>query len=193
VSSKDRFVSAVKIAAQVLPVTSALAQWISEIETSKIVGRLDRLEDPLAKYGDRINELTKELYSFVEKQPQDVPSTHLDWKPQLESFKKEILYLEADGLLTGSHRLESGGEFGMGFRLFPGFIALLAVLHADRTEINKLVETIEDARTALNGKELRQTINLPLAVIDAFFTKYSEQGQGLKPGERGTSIYIPHP
>ncbi|HEY4257967.1 MAG TPA: hypothetical protein VGM66_12195 [Candidatus Udaeobacter sp.] len=49
-SIKNWFVPAVKIAAQALPGTAALSQWLDEIATSRIVERLDRLEDPLTKY-----------------------------------------------------------------------------------------------------------------------------------------------
>lgn len=192
-SIKNWFVPAVKIAAQALPGTAALSQWLDEIATSRIVERLDRLEDPLTKYGPRprIKKLTAELYSQLQKQSQDVPTTHLDWARQLDDFKKEMRHLEADGLLDGSHHLGPGGEFGVGFRLSRSFIVLLAVLHGDRSEMGRLVEAIETAQTQLDGKQLRQKINLPLTVIDTLFTKYAEQGQGFKSAEIGSSIYIP--
>jgi hypothetical protein len=194
-SIQNWFVPAVKIAAQALPGTAALSQWLDEIATSRIVKRLDRLEDPLTKYGPppRIKKLTAELYSLLQKQSQDVPTTHLDWARELDDFKKEMRRLEADGLLDGSHRLGPGGEFGAGFRLSRSFIVLLTVLHGNRTEISKLVEAIETARTQFDGKQLRQQINLPLTVIDTFFTKYAEQGQGFKSEQVGASIYIPKP
>lgn len=192
-SIKNWFVPAVKIAAQAFPGTAALSQWLDEIATSRIVERLDRLEDPLTKYGPppRIKMLTAELYSLLQKQSQDVPTTHLDWARELDDFKKEMRHLEADGLLDGSHHLGPGGEFGGGFRLSRRFIVLLAVLHGNRTEISKLIETIETARMQLDGKQLRQKINLPLTVIDTFFTKYAEQGQAFKSEQVGASIYIP--
>jgi hypothetical protein len=194
-SIKNWFVPAVKIAAQALPGTAALSQWLDEIATSRIVERLDRLEDPLTKYGPspRVKKLTGEFYSLLEKQSQDVPTTHLDWTPQFDDFKKEMRHLEADGLLYGSHHLGPAGEFGAGFRLSRGFIVLLTVLHGNRTEISKLVETIETAGTQLDGKQLLQQISLPLTVIDTFFTKYAEQGQGFKSEQVGASIYIPKP
>ncbi|HEY3930127.1 MAG TPA: hypothetical protein VGL89_17275, partial [Candidatus Koribacter sp.] len=114
-SIRNWFVPAIKIAAQVLPATAALSQWLDEIATSRIVERLDHLEDPLTKYGirPRIKKLTIELYSLLQKQSQDVPTTHFDWVPQLDEFKKEMRHLEAD---EGSHRVGPGGEFGVGFR-----------------------------------------------------------------------------
>lgn len=133
------------------------------------------------------------MYSLLQKQSQDVPTTHLDWARQLDDFKKEMRHLEADGWLDGSHHMGPGGEFGVGFRLSRSFIVLLAVLQENRTEISKLVEAIETARTQLDGGQLRQTINLPLTVIDTFFTKYAERGRGFTSEEVGASIYIPKP
>jgi hypothetical protein len=190
-SARNWFVSAVKIAAQAFPLTSPLSQWLDEIETSRIVGRLDRLEDPLSNYGNRAKDLTKILYSLIQAQPQDIPSSHLDWDCQLEPLKKEMRHFEAAGFLTGAHSIGSGGEFSHGFRLSPGFMVLLTVLHGDRAEISKLVETIENTKTDLRGVKLRETINLPITAIDAFFTKYEEQGQGFKSKEVGSSTYIP--
>jgi hypothetical protein len=190
-SAKDWFVPAVKIAAQVLPPTAMLSQWLDEIQTKGIVARLDRLEDPLANYGPKAKELTNILYAFIQSQPQDIPSTHLDWDKTLEPFKREMRRFEAADFLAGSHSF--GGEFSHGFRLNPGFVCLLAVLCADRAEISKLSEAIENAQSHLDGVTLRTSINLPLTVIDAFFTKYSEEGQGLKSETIGSSIYIPKP
>jgi hypothetical protein len=191
-SDKKRFVAAVKIAAQLLPVTSALAQWLSEIEASNVDERLAKLENPLSKYGDRIGDLTKELYSMLEQQPQDIATTHLDWSTRLEPFKKELRHLEAEGLLTGSHCLGPGGEFGAGLRLNHGLIVLLALHHGDHDAVSSLTEAIETTQIQLNGKKIREQINLPLTVIDAFFSGYAGRGQGLKSREIGASAYIPH-
>ena len=185
----QHFVSAVKIAAQLLPVTSALAQWLGEIETSRLVDRLDRLEDPLTKYGPRAKELSQVLYSLVELQPQDIPTTHLDWTPELAPFIKELRYVESDGLISGSHTVSR--EFEAGLRMNPGFIVYLALICGSRRECEKLVQLIEDAKQPLNGRNLAKLIELPLTVIDTFFRQYENMGQGYKSQQIGSSTYIP--
>ncbi len=132
------------------------------------------------------------LYSLVQAQPQELPATtHLDWNPILTPFLKELRSFAAADFLTGSHTIGPGGEFGAGFRLKPAFIVKLAVLHDDRTEISKLTEALDHATNQLVGSELRKSINLPITVIDAFFTDYEQRGQGYKSGQIGESVYIP--
>jgi hypothetical protein len=185
------FLSAVRIAAQLLPVTSALARWLSEIETSRLVERLDRLDDPLIKYGLGAKNLSQILYSLVQSQPQDIPTTHVDWTPELAPLIKELRHFEADGLITGSHAVT--GEFKAGLRLNRGFIVYLALIHRERRECEKLVQLLENAKGPLNGRDLKKSINLPLTVIDAFFQEYENMGQGFKSKEIGSSTYIPKP
>lgn len=194
-SAAKKFVSAVKIAAQIFLPTQILAQWLSEIETAQIVERLDRLEDPLANYGPQAKQLSKLLYSLVQAQSQELPATtHLDWTPKLEPFIKELRAFEAAGLLTGSHAMGRGGEFVRGgFRLSPPFIVYLAVLYDDRAKIAKLVEILDDAKGHLIGKEVQKSVMLPLTVIDAFFSDYAKRGQGHKSGNVGESLYMPKP
>jgi hypothetical protein len=183
------FVAAVKVAAQLLPVTSALAQWLNEIETSRIIERLDQLEDPLTNYGPGAKELSQILYSLI--QAQHVPTIHLDWSSKLAPLIKELRYFEADGLVTGSHAIT--GEFEAGLRLNSGFIVYLALLYGKREEIERLVDLLNDAKEPLDGIEVEKSINLPLTVIDSFFREYENQGQGFKSKTIGTSTYLPKP
>ena len=187
----QNFVSAVKIAAQLLPVTSALAQWLSEIETSRMIERLDRLEDPLTKYGPRAKDLSQILYSLIQAQAQDVPTTHVDWSSTLAPLIKDLRYFEADGLVAGSHAITE--EFKAGLRLNPGFIVYLALLYGDREATEKLVQLLNDAKEPIDGIALKKSINLPLTVIDAFFREYENRGQGFKSKTIGTSTYLPKP
>ena len=172
-----------KVAAQLLPLTSALAQWLNEIETSRLFERLDRLENPLAKYGARARELSQLLYSLVELQPQDIPMTHLDWNPELAPLIKELRLLEADELISGSHTVT--GEFEVGLRINSGFIVYLALINGKQRECEKLVELLEEGKEPLDGQHLKKSINLPITVIDAFFQEYENMGQGFKSKEIG--------
>jgi len=192
-TASKKFVSAVKIAAQLVPVTSALAQWLNEIETAQIVDRLDRLEDPLTNHGPQAKQLSKLLYSLVQAQSQDLPATtHIDWTPGLKPFIKELRSFEAAGFVMGSHRI-GAVDFTEGLRLSPAFIVYLAVLYDDRAKIARLIEMLDDAKEQLIGKEVRKSVDLPLTVIDAFFANYANRGQGYKSGLIGESIYIPKP
>jgi hypothetical protein len=187
----QNFVSAVKIAAQLLPVTSALAQSLSEIETSRMIERLDRLEDPLVKYGPQAKELSQILFALIQAQAQDVPTTHLDWSSKLAPLIKELRHFEADELVTGSHAIT--GEFQGGLRVNPGFAVYLALLHGDREATEKLVQLLNDAKEPVDGIALKKSINLPLTVIDASFQEYENRGQGFKSKTIGTSTYLPKP
>ncbi len=150
-----------------------------------------RLGEPLAKYGGQAKELSAVLYSLVQTQPQDVPTTHLDWDSRLEPFKKELRHMEADGLLRGSHAMGPGGEFKAGLRLNRGFVVYLALLHDMSQLIERLATAIDEATVQLNGRELQKSIELPLTVIDSFFDDYVSRGQGFKSQETGSSLYIP--
>jgi hypothetical protein len=90
-TASQKLVAAVRVVAQLLPTTSALAQWLNEIETSRILERLDKLEDPLTRYGRGAKELSRKLYALVEAQAQDVPTTHVDYTPDLKPFIKESI------------------------------------------------------------------------------------------------------
>lgn len=191
-STADKFVSVVKIAAQSLPVTAALSQLLDEIDSGKIKARLARLEDPLANHGPRAKELTKALYWLIQAQPQDHPSDHIDWSPELEPFIKELRHFESCGFLTGSHAMGPGGVFKVGFRLNnAAFIILLALTFDDPQENARLAEIVDGTKTPLNAVELRKSVHLPLLVIDAYFDSYAERGQGHKSGEVGRSVYLP--
>ncbi len=191
-SFAEKFVSAVKIAAQTLPLTAALSQWLDEIDSGRIKARLNQLEDPLANYGPQAKQLTKILYSLIKSQQQDHPTTHIDWVPELNPFIKEIRRFEASGFLTGSHAMGREGEFTGGFRLNnPAFIVLLALTHDDPEENARLFEILDNAKDHLSGFHLRKSLNLPLVVINAYFSIYAARGQGLKSGEIGSSIYSP--
>jgi hypothetical protein len=193
VSLSDKFVSAVKIAAQSLPVTAALSQWLDEIDAGKIKARLARLEDPLANHGPRAKELTKVLYSLIQAQPQNHPTDHFDRVPQLEPFIKELRHFEACGFLTGSHAMGPGGVFAAGFRFNNApFIILLALTFDDPEENARLAEIIDGTETPLDGVELRKSVNLPLLVIDAYFDGYAARGQGNKSEENGKPVYLPN-
>jgi hypothetical protein len=190
VKLSNKFISAVKIAAQAFPpFAPMLAQWISELESVTINERLNRLEDPLAKYGPRAKELVRVLYRLI--QAQKYPTTRLDITPELKPFVRELNYFEADGLLIGSHTID--GDYKEGLRLTnAAFIVYLAVLNEDEAKITKISEIMDEVTKPLNGAKIGKSIDLPLIVINAFFKKYEEMGQGLVSNEVGSSVYSPY-
>jgi hypothetical protein len=192
VKLSDKFISAVKIAAQAfvpLPLGPMLAQWISDLQSAPLNERLDRLEDPLAKYGPRAKDLARVLYRSI--QIQEHPTTHLDITPELKRFVRELNHFEADGLVTGLHAIN--GDYKEGLRLTnSAFIVYLAVLNETEAKIVKISEIMDEATTPLSGVEIRKSIDLPLTVINAFFRKYEEMGQGVTSNEVGGSSYTPH-
>lgn len=147
---------------------------------------------PLAQYGPKAEELSKVLYSLLEAQPQNQPPTnHLDWTPQLRPFIKELRHLEADGLLDGSHAVNE--EFSGGLRLNHSLIVDLAVLHDDPKQLAKLEDILDNAKDQVLATDIKKSIDLPITVIDAFFSMYERQGQGYKSKEIGSSRYFPKP
>lgn len=147
---------------------------------------------PLAKYGTETEALTKLLYSLIKEQPQNQPPTnHFDWTPKLEPFTGELRALEADSLLDGSHTINK--EFSHGFRLNHSLIVDLAVLHDDAKQLAKLEELLDNAKEQLLASDIKKSVNLPITVIDAFFSMYERQGHGHKSKEIGVSRYIPKP
>jgi hypothetical protein len=147
----EKFVAAVKISGQMLPCTAMLSQWLDEIDTGRMKARLDRLEDPLAKYGPKARELMRVLYAII--RAQDHPTTSVEWTSALDPFRKELRYLEAAGFLDGDHAVT--GEFAKGLRLSnAGFIIDLALLYDDPAKVIKVNETIENSKSRLNGIDL---------------------------------------
>lgn len=190
-TASQEFVAAVRVAAQLLPITSALAQWLNEIETSRILERLEKLEDPLTRYGPKARELSKKLCALVESQPQDVPTTHVEYTADLAQFIKELRRFEADALVTGSHAMTE--EFAAGLRLTPGLVVYLALLYGNRESIEKLIDLLDHAKEPLDGIQVRKSINLPLTVINSFFQEYENRGQGFTSKTIGSSMYLPKP
>lgn len=146
---------------------------------------------PIRQSSSERKELEKLLYSLIKAQPQDHPTTHIDFAPSLKPFIKELRRHEAAGAITGSHTIGADGEFSAGLRLKSSFLVELARLNEDPNTLAKLEELIESAKEPLNGIELRKSVRLPLTIIDAFFNEYEAQGQGLKSREIGSSLYIP--
>ena len=167
-SIAEKFVSAVKIAAQVMPFTAMMSQALDDIETGRIKARLDRLGDPLAKYGSRTKELMAGLYSKV--QAGDYASTVIDWDPAFDSFGKELRELAAAGFLQAQHVV--GAQSAKGIRLTnPGFIIDLALLFDNPAKSAKLNEMIDKSKQPLEGRQLAAAVELPVTVVNAFFKK----------------------
>jgi hypothetical protein len=184
----EKFVSAVKVAAQVTPLTAMMSQALDEIDSARVKARLDRLEDPLAQYGPRTKNLMTQLYSKVKAQ--GCATTRIEWDPVFAPFRKELRQLEAAGFLEGRHAVT--GEFAEGLRLSnPGFIIDLALLFDDPAKSAKLNEIIDGAKQRLSGRELAVAIGLPLTVINAFFQQYQRLGLGITSAAIGEFHYIP--
>jgi hypothetical protein len=185
---KQKIRSIVTIAWSVVPLTALLSQWVREIQLQG-VSAPESLNYPVAKFGPWTMDLIEELYSLVRAQQHS--TTAIEWTPALDLYRKELRSLEAAGFLKGRHAITA--DFGKGLRLTNGgFIIDLALLCDDPLKAVKLNEIVEGAKKSLNGAQLSLSSGLPLIVVNAFFQKYEQMGQGTASRTIGESQYIPH-
>lgn len=185
------FKSVVKIVISPFPGGSVVNQFLAEMESAQVDRRLEILENPLSDFGDDAKPLCHLLYKAVQDHA-DQFTNRVPWSDDLAPYLKTLRRFEACGMLEGSPVLGQTNEYLRGVRLSPRFLVYLGLIGGDAELCKKLSELLDwlASGKGVDGRKIRESIPLPLAVVDAFLTVYEREGQGLKSNEIGASYYI---
>jgi hypothetical protein len=178
-----------KILVTLIPGSSTLLQVVSEFEAAAVQKRLENLEDPLARFGPEIDSLCSRLYEEV--RGIDECTNLVPWNEVYAPHLKMLNRLEANGLIEGAPALFNRNAFERGIRLLPRFVVHLASYYGDAHLCAEMAEGMDQLETGITGDKIREQLPLPPMVIDAFFSIYEEEGQGMKSKTVGYSYYTP--
>ncbi len=172
-----------------IPGSAALLQVVNEFEAAAVARRLDKLEDPLARFGLDMDSLCSVFYAAV-RSSENV-TNRIPWNDDYSPYLKLLHRLEANSLIEGDPALFNRNPFERGIRLRPRFVIHLASYYGDARLCGEMADKMESLQTAATGHRIQEQLPLPLMVIDAFFSVYEEEGQGIKSKEIGSSYYVP--
>lgn len=178
-----------KILVSMIPGSAPLLQVVSEFEAASVAKRLDKLEDPLARFGPDVDHLCPLLYAAVRRIER--VTNLVSWSDDFLPYLKLLNRLEAHGFVEGSPVLFNRNPFERGIRLSPRFVVHLATYYGDASLCAELADGMESLESGVTGQRIQEQVPLPLMVIDAFFSVYEGEGQGMKSKEPGSSYYIP--
>ena len=159
------------------PVASSLVQLQAEIDSKALKERVARLEDPVSYLHKDVPELTRELYRELKLKG----SEKLDFDGHFyNKYSRALAALESQGYIKGSHAL--GKRFAAGLRLVdPTYIMYMCALEEDDLKMQKLLEVVDNCKVGewLDGRRIKEDIDLPLPVIRAVFDIYEAKGFGI--------------
>lgn len=170
------------------PGASSLVQLNSEIESSKVKERLDRLEDPISSLHPDVPEVSSEIYDAVKSSN----SNGVDFDDEFYArSSRPLAALEAYGALRGEHAI--GKRFACGVRVTsPAYMLYMAALFASSKSMSRLVETVDKCEPGswIDGDSVASELGLPSPVVRAVFEIYRDKGYGLMSGEIGSNNYM---
>lgn len=184
----DWLMSIVRIAGASFPGASSLVQLQAEIHSRALLERVSKLEDPISFLHALLPELSKLLYHEI----RTTNSNKLQFdKYFYEKYSRPLAALESHGFIRGSHA--AGKNYAAGLRVTdPSFIMYMCALAEDKQKMETLMKTVDDCPKGkwLNGKQIQESLNLPLPVIQSVFDIYEAKGYGLCSKENGSSNYM---
>lgn len=170
------------------PLTAALVQWHSELESHEMKKALDRLSDPISALHPDVTKLSVELYKQLKKQD----SLHLELEEDFsEKFSRPIALLRSKELIETQASL--GNPYAHKITLSePAYIFYMCKLAENSKTMQKLVERVDKCkiREHLYGAKLGAELDLPLEVIRAVFDLYEKAGCGHSSEEKGPPSYV---
>lgn len=187
-SNMDWFMSIVRIAGASFPGASSLVQLQAEMDSKALLERVSNLEDPISFLHELVPELSKLLYDKI----RTTNSNKLAFDENFyEKYSRPLAALESQGFIKGSHAV--GKSFATGLRVNdPSFIMYMCALAEDKQKMESLMKIVDECPKDnwLNGKQLQESLRLPLPVIQAVFVIYEAKGYGLCSKEIGSSQYM---
>lgn len=184
------FISLMKVVLSPFPGGAVANQILAEIESAETDRRLKLLEDPLAGFGPDAKPLCGLLYGSVRKETQ--VTNKVPWSEAFEPYLKTLRRFDASGLVADEPVLFNSNPFLRGIRIKPRFMVYLAMIGGDDELCRDMADFMDNLLTGVTGTQARERIGLPLPVIDAVFSVYDSQNQGLKSRENGSCYYAPY-
>lgn len=184
----DWLMSIVRIAGASFPGAASLVQLQAEIDSKALLERVSKLEDPISFLHELVPELSKLLYD-------EIKSTNSDKlvfdEVFYEKYSRPLAALESQGFIKGSHAV--GKSFAAGLRVNdPLFIMYMCAFDEDEQKMESLMKIVDDCPRGkwLDGKQIQESLDLPLPVIQSVFDIYIAKGYGLGSKETGSSKYM---
>lgn len=170
------------------PGASSLVQLNSEIESSKVKERLNRLEDPISSLHPDIPDVSSKIYDAVKLSNSNAVAFDDEFYTR---SSRPLAALEAYGAIRGEHAL--GKRFACGIRVTsPAYMLYMAALFSSGKSMSKLVETIDKCEPGkwMDGDSVASELGLPSPVVRSVFEIYRDKGYGLISGEIGSNRYM---
>ena len=184
----DWLMSIVRIAGASFPGASSLVQLQAEINSKALLERVSKLEDPISFLHELVPEVSKSLYNEI----RTTNSSNLTFDDYFyEKYSRPLAALESQGFIKGNHAV--GKSFATGLRVTdPSFVMYMCALAEDKQKMEALMKTVDDCPKGkwLDGKQIQESLGLPLPVIQAVFDIYESKGYGQCSKEKGSSKYL---
>ena len=184
----DWLMSIVRIAGASFPGASSLVQLQAEIDSKALLERVSRFEDPISFLHELVPEVSKLIYDGIKA----TNSNKLEFDDSFyEKYSRPLATLESQGFIKGSHAVVK--SFAAGLRVTdPSFVMYMCALAENKQKMESLMKIVDDCPKGkwLNGKQIQESLGLPLPVIQAVFDIYEAKGYGLCSKEVGSSKYI---
>lgn len=184
------FISLVKVVLSPFPGGAVANQILAEIESVEVDRRLKLLEDPLAGFGPDAKALCGLLYESVRKETH--VTSKVPWSDAFEPYLKTLRSFDASGLVGNEPVLFNSNPSHRGIRIEPRFMVYLAMIGGDEDLCRDMADFMDNLLTGVTCTQVRERIRLPIPVIDAVFSVYDSQNQGLKSKENGYCYYAPY-
>ena len=184
----DWFFSVIRLAGASFPLASSLVQLQSELDSKAIQKRIEKLEDPISFLHVDVSEFSKKLYEIIKKEEESTVSFEEDF---YKRYSRVLAVLESQGFIKGLHAI--GKRFAAGIQIVDAsYIMYMCALHENGEKMAQLVSRIESCEIGkwLNGKHLKDEIDLPLPVIKACFEIYESKRYGICSKGVGAVLYM---
>jgi hypothetical protein len=184
----DWLLSIVRIAGASFPVASSFVQLQAEVDSKALSDRVSRLEDPVSYLHDDVPELSRTIY----RKMKTADSSSLDFVDKFYiTYSRALAALESQGCIKQERAV--GKKCPLGIRLVdPSYIMYMCALEEEGTKMESIIKLVDNCSVGewLNGKQIQQSISLPLPVISAVFEIYEAKGYGLCSQEIGSCKYM---
>lgn len=184
----DWLFSLIRIAGVNFPVASSLVQWQAEISSKNLLGRVQKLEDPVSFLHEDIPELSQLIYQALRENESPVLSFDDEFH---DRYSRAFAALESQGYIKSTRCV--GNRHPVQIILCDAsFIMYMCALIEDKTKMEKLFNLVNSCAVGLwlNGKKIKTEIDLPLPVIKAIFEIFESKNFGICSKEIGATMYL---
>ena len=161
------FLKVVRVAGVNFPGAASLVQLQAELDSSTMISRLEKLEDPISYLHEDVSEVAKSIYEGMKSSD----SVKLNFADEFYiQYSRPLAALESAGLISKNGVLGSRIQRGINL-IDPSFIMYMCNLAEDQRKMQEIIDIVNRCEVGiwLNGDELKESIGLPKYVIRAVF------------------------